>query len=62
MQRLAHSRELGAPFPFDAPHEASLIQPTIEPAEAIDTAKIVALNVLAITRILLFYGGSAVTG
>ncbi len=54
MQRFAHSRASALPLPFDAPHEASLIQPTIEPADAIDAAKTVALKIFAIARMLLF--------
>jgi len=56
MHRFAQSRDSAEPFPFDAPHEASLIQPTIEAAEAIDAAKTVAQKIFAITRIPLFYG------
>jgi hypothetical protein len=56
MHFLAHSRASAFPLPFEAPQEASLIQPTIEPAEAIDAAKTVALRNFAITRICLLYG------
>jgi hypothetical protein len=58
---LAQSRELASPFPFDAPQDASLIQPTIDPAEAIDAAKTVAQNIFAKKRIPLFYGVPGVT-
>jgi hypothetical protein len=61
MHRLAHSRASALPLPFDAPQEASLIQPTSDPAETIDAAKIVAQNILAITRISLFYASLLVT-
>src|SRR3954452_16701556 len=61
MHFLAHSRDSALPLPFEAPHEESLIQPTIEPAEAIDAAKTVTLRNFAITRISLFYGLSDVT-
>ena len=59
--RFAQSRELASPFPFEAPHEASLIQPTIDPAEAIEAAKTVAQNIFPRKRIVLFYGFLAVT-
>jgi hypothetical protein len=55
MHRFAHSRASALPLPFDAPHDASLIQPTKDPAEAIDAAKTVAQKILAITRMLPFY-------
>jgi hypothetical protein len=55
MQRFAHSRASALPLAFEAPQDASLIQPTIEAADAIEAAKIVALTILAITRMLSFY-------
>ena len=55
MHRFVHSRASALPLPFEAPHDASLIQPTIEAADAIEAARTVALTILAITRILLFY-------
>ena len=58
---MAHSRELSLAFALPAPHEASLIQPTNEPAEAIDAARIVTLRIFADKRILPFYGFHAVT-
>ena len=55
MHRFVHSRASALPLPFEAPHDASLIQPTIEAADAIEAAEIVAHTILGIARILLFY-------